>query len=86
MDEIRHGTLTAYTNQRCRCDDCRRAMRDYCGERRARRRGAGIAAPVAPVAPPLGYDIYERALGDLLHELAPDGLTDDCPARRRIAA
>lgn len=22
----------------------------------------------------------------LLHELAPDGLTDDCPARRQVAA
>lgn len=31
-----HGTISSYTNGRCRCDDCRRAMRTYTAARRAR--------------------------------------------------
>lgn len=26
---IRHGTIAAYNNDRCRCEDCREAMRVY---------------------------------------------------------
>jgi hypothetical protein len=26
---VRHGTLTAYTHDGCRCDDCRRARAHY---------------------------------------------------------
>lgn len=36
--EPTHGTLSAYTNHRCRCDECRKAMRRYNRERRARLR------------------------------------------------
>jgi hypothetical protein len=31
------------------------------------------------------YAADEELLSDLLHELFPDGLTDDCPARRAAA-
>ena len=34
-DTIRHGTLSAYNNDRCRCELCRAAMRDYGRKRRA---------------------------------------------------
>lgn len=34
-DTIRHGTLSAYTNDRCRCELCRKSKADY---ERARRR------------------------------------------------
>ena len=37
IDAPRHGTLTAYT-QGCRCDDCRRANRDYYRDWYARNR------------------------------------------------
>jgi hypothetical protein len=30
-----HGTINRYNNQRCRCDACRAAIRDYRRERRA---------------------------------------------------
>jgi hypothetical protein len=33
-DTIVHGTLSAYTNDRCRCDVCRKAMRDWKRSRR----------------------------------------------------
>jgi len=32
----RHGTVSAYTRDGCRCVDCRRAMRLFHGARRAR--------------------------------------------------
>lgn len=32
-----------------------------------------------------GLRVDHKLLGDLLHELFPDGLTDDCPARRQKA-
>lgn len=34
-DTIRHGTRSAYVNDRCRCDECRAAEREY---KRSRRR------------------------------------------------
>jgi hypothetical protein len=39
-----HGTISRYTNQRCRCDDCRAAFAAYQRHRRARLR----ANPVPP--------------------------------------
>ncbi|WP_025274197.1 tyrosine-type recombinase/integrase [Haloglycomyces albus] len=39
-----HGTLSAYTAGRCRCDHCRRAMADY----RAKRRANGKDQPREP--------------------------------------
>ena len=26
---MKHGTISAYTNESCRCDDCRKAMNAY---------------------------------------------------------
>lgn len=34
----KHGTISAYTNHSCRCEDCRKAMSRYNRERRARLR------------------------------------------------
>lgn len=64
---MNHGTIGAYTSGKCRCDDCRRAMTDYHREHRG-----GPADPTG----------WREAFADLLHELFPNGLTDDCPARR----
>jgi hypothetical protein len=33
---MRHGTMSGYTNRRCRCSDCRAAMRAYYKERKQR--------------------------------------------------
>jgi len=33
-----HGTISRYTNDKCRCDDCRAAHRRYSAKRRAQRR------------------------------------------------
>lgn len=35
-DTIRHGTLSAYKNDRCRCERCRAAQREYMQEWRDR--------------------------------------------------
>jgi hypothetical protein len=35
-DTIVHGTRSAYVNDRCRCDDCREANREYIRTRRYR--------------------------------------------------
>jgi hypothetical protein len=72
------GTQSGYRGG-CRCDDCRRANRDYGREWYRRRRGVTGRATDS--------DGRNEAFGDLLHELFPFGLTDDCPARRqRVAA
>lgn len=39
---IPHGTLSGYTNHKCRCDDCRHAMATY---NRELRRSKGIQPP-----------------------------------------
>lgn len=39
---IVHGTLTAYNRDKCRCDLCRKAMRDY---EREHRYGTGYKSP-----------------------------------------
>ena len=33
-DTIRHGTVSAYNNQRCRCPECRDAIAEYRRQRR----------------------------------------------------
>lgn len=75
---IKHGTLTGYVNG-CRCDPCADARRAYQRDYRARTRTARLAGEPRTTE-------ARQWLADLLHELAPDGLTDDCPARRRLAA
>lgn len=62
-----HGTYSTYHNHKCRCDKCKAAAAGYARARYQRNR-------------PVPFD--RDAIADLLHELAPDGLTDDCPARR----
>jgi hypothetical protein len=64
-----HGSASTYTNKGCRCDDCRKAMRDYARRRRFGESGTAV-------------DVNHDLLGDLLAELFPYGLTDDCPAAR----
>lgn len=41
MGEIVHGTLGAYTNKKCRCEECRDAARAY-QKKRAERRKLGL--------------------------------------------
>ncbi len=40
MSDFTHGTLTGYTNRRCRCGDCRGAFAAYRRARRAKLRHA----------------------------------------------
>jgi hypothetical protein len=53
-DEGWHGTTSGYSNHCCRCDECRRAQRDYSNEWRTkpgtpeRLRALGSAAAKAP--------------------------------------
>lgn len=34
VDDPRHGTLSGYTNHKCRCDECRSAAREYAARRK----------------------------------------------------
>ena len=80
----RCGTNSGYTKG-CRCVDCLAASRAYKRQyrnshrekinRRQRQRSQAV-------------QVDRKLLGDLLHELFPYGLTDDCPAarERRVAA
>lgn len=43
MTEINHGTTTAYTYNKCRCQECTEAWRAYGNEARARRVEEGLA-------------------------------------------
>jgi hypothetical protein len=70
--EIKHGTTHAYKQRMCRCEPCRAAYRE--ANRRYRRRTRALV------------NVDREALSDLLNELFPLGLTDDCPARRQHAA
>jgi hypothetical protein len=70
------GTESGYSYHGCRCDECRAAWARSKREWRARRRGS----------PTTSYEGPNPALSRLLDELFPDGLTDECPARRRVAA
>jgi hypothetical protein len=36
FDTIRHGKLSGYTNDKCRCSECKTAMREYFRKRRAK--------------------------------------------------
>lgn len=38
MSVIPHGTITGYTTHKCRCYECKDAMRAYVADLRARRR------------------------------------------------
>jgi hypothetical protein len=75
---MKHGTTYAYRTRRCRCELCREAHSAR-SVRKARKRGGPVRAPTVRQGP------IEEFLSDLLHELFPDGLTDDCPARRAAA-
>jgi hypothetical protein len=86
----RCGTNSGYTKG-CRCEACLTASRtykqlwrdthreQYNAQQRQRMRKYRNADAV---------QVDRKLLGDLLNELFPYGLTDDCPARqgRRIAA
>jgi hypothetical protein len=73
---MRHGTAYAYRKGGCRCEACRAEHAAKQREWKERKYGA----PVRPRGPVDRFG--EDLLSDLLHELFPDGLTDDCPARR----
>jgi hypothetical protein len=75
---VRHGTTYAYRTRRCRCEKCREAHAAAQRAWKERKRGE-------PVVRRPTYTVDEELLSDLLHELFPDGLTDDCPARRAAA-
>lgn len=69
---INHGTQSGYVNGKCRCERCRVAHRTYqAGYRRRNPRQRDSE-----------YLRSYEAMRDLLHELFPDGLTDDAPNRR----
>lgn len=70
--ETRHGTPTGYTTDKCRCPDCREAQRVYHQEWRARRREV------------IRDDEARELLRELLNDVFPFGLTDDCPARKAV--
>jgi hypothetical protein len=75
---MRHGTQYGY-GIGCRCSACRGA--NAAAQRRYQERKRGGPVPVRGPSDRFGEDL----LSDLLHELFPDGLTDDCPARRAKA-
>lgn len=66
MSPVKHGTLIAY-NQGCRCDECRSACALY---RQEWHSAGGLV------------NVDRKALGDLLNEWFPFGLTSDSPAGR----
>jgi hypothetical protein len=84
-----HGTINRYNNQRCRCDLCRAAIRDY---RRAQRAHARIierprtnststsadpaASAGAPVAKIAGYQLAYATCG---HQLWLESHVDVTP-------
>jgi hypothetical protein len=55
-----------YTHERCRCDPCRSAQREYQRDYDRRRRRTAASSDI---------QVDRNALADLLHELFPDGLT-----------
>lgn len=38
---VRHGTISAYRNHGCRCEECRAVQREYNARNRAARKAAG---------------------------------------------
>lgn len=66
---IPHGTPSGYSYHRCRCDVCRTAWRRKNRAKYHERMGDVVK-------------VDRDRLSDLLNELFPMGLTDDCPARR----
>lgn len=39
MDNLKHGSCTTYTYHGCRCDECKRAQREYMRSYRSTRQG-----------------------------------------------
>lgn len=68
-----HGTLANY-RRGCRCPECRASNVENYRKYTATARGGGLVS------------VDRDVLSDLLNEIFPLGLTDDCPARRRAAA
>lgn len=79
------GTTTGYTGG-CRCRDCRDAWAVYQRGYKARR--AAMTPEERRRKPQRkGFStIDHNLLADLLNELFPYGLTDDCPAAKARAA
>jgi hypothetical protein len=71
MAPIVHGTTYRY-RRGCRCDSCRAAQTRAMRDYRS--------TPRPPTVD------YRSELADVLNDLFPDGLTDDCPARRGMRA
>jgi hypothetical protein len=67
-----HGLASTYSNHGCRCDECRTAKREYDLDYVRRKRALSLRK----------VEVDRGLLGDLLDELFPYGLTDDCPAAR----
>jgi hypothetical protein len=65
---MKHGTMYAYNKLGCRCDACKQARRDLYH--------GGRHGPQDAVATEL--------LTEILQEMFPLGLTDDCPARKAL--
>ena len=75
---MKHGSVSSYSRLGCRCDECKSAWRAYYRAYYRKRNGGQIRERASADD--------RDALRDLLMELFPDGLTDDCPARRNRAA
>lgn len=69
------GTRSSYTGG-CRCNSCRGAWREYMRDYSRKRRAAKTSD-----AEYRGEGIHHQRLAEVLQEICPDGLTDDCPAR-----
>jgi hypothetical protein len=65
---MKHGTTNAYSNLGCR-SECKAANTEHA---RRGREARGLSDATAD----------HGMLSDLLHELFPDGLTDDAPRRK----
>lgn len=59
-----HGTPSAYTHGKCRCEDCKRAWRDYSASKRRERAESPGSAPRARTP---------RFIELLRYEMTPDG-------------
>lgn len=89
--DINHGTVTAYVNGGCRCDECRRANTDY---RRQMRNGERAAAPITRLAEPRPFwfsfascrpEYADRPLDEWVDMFFPTRGADLGPAREICA-
>lgn len=70
-----HGTEYCYRRAKCRCVPCRAAA----AAARRHRRATSTRSPwVRDSRAPIDREL----LAEVLQEMFPFGLTDDCPARR----